>query len=199
MALLGSAIVAAARPYIGRWTYVFGGTPNPPGVLVGDCSSFVSMVLGYRLRLALPGGKWGDPGFPPHSHGPVVADYIAWGGARDVSTPQAGDLVCYGPDEHIGIATDADNFISALNPDLGVRVVPILGGAPGPIYYRRVTGVAGAGLPGPVGQLAGAAGGTVAGPLIAVLVAAGAAVGLFGLAVLGAVVVVPLLARKVMS
>lgn len=196
--LLGSAIVAAARPYAGRWTYVFGGTPNPPRVLEGDCSSFVSMVLGYRLRLATPGGAWGAPNMPPNAHGPVVSDYIAWGGAVDVGTPQAGDLVCYGPNEHIGFAVDADFFISALNPSLGVRVEPIRGGAPGSIVYRRITGVAGAGLPGPVGAGAGMGGKAVA-PLVAVLAFAVTALGVFGVAVVGAAVLVPLLARKVMS
>ena len=198
MALLGSTIVAAARPYIGRWTYILGGTPNPPRVLEGDCSSFVSMILGYHLRLALPGGKWGDPGFPPNSHGPVVSDYIAWSGAVDVGTPQAGDLVCYGPNEHIGFAIDATMFISALNPSLGCRIEPILGGASGPVTYRRITGVAGVGLPGPVGAVAGG-GGSVVAPLVAVLAFAATALGVFGVAVIAAAVLVPLLARKVMS
>lgn len=205
MALLGSTIVAAARPYIGRWTYIFGGTPNPPRVLEGDCSSWVSMILGYHLRLALPGGKWGDPGFPPNSHGPVVSDYIAWPGAVNVGTPQAGDLVCYGPNEHIGFATgtrDAsggDEFISALNPSLGCRIEPILGGAPGPVTYRRITGVAGVGLPGPVGAAAGGGGGSVVAPLVAVLAFAATALGVLGVAVVAAAVLVPLLARKIMS
>ena len=197
MALLGSMIVAAARQYVGRWTYVLGGTPAPPGRLEGDCSSFVSMILGYHLRLATPGGSWGAPDMPPNQHGPVVSDYIAWSGAVDVGIPQAGDLVCYGPNEHIGFAVDANNFVSALNPDLGVRVEPILGGASGPIIYRRVTGVAGAGLPFPVGTTGRT--GQAAAPLIAVIAFTATALGVFGLAVLGAAVFIPLVVRRVMS
>lgn len=199
MAILGNVVVAAANAYIGRWTYVFGGTPDPPQVLEGDCSSFVTMILGYRLRLAVPGGHWGDPGMPPRAHGPVVSDYIAWNGAVTVGAPQAGDLVCYGPNEHIGFAIDADTFVSALNPSLGVRVEPIRGGAPGDITYRRVTGVAGIGLPGPVGQATGGTSGRAAAPIIAVLTFAATALGVFGIAVLGAAVLVPFLVRKVVS
>lgn len=195
--LLGSTIVAAARSYVGRWTYIFGGTPNPPQILEGDCSSFVTMILAYRLRLAAPEGNWGDPNMPPHQHGPDVAAYIAWRGAVDVGTPQAGDLVCYGPNEHIGIAIDATTFVSALNPDLGVRVEPILGGAPGVLIYRRVTGVAGPGLPSPVGALTGGTAGRAAAPVIAVLAFAVTALSVFGLAVVAAAVGIPLLARKV--
>ena len=198
MALLGRTIVAAAMRYVGRWTYVFGGTPAPPGKLEGDCSDFVTLVLGYELHLMTPGGMWGAPDMPPNAHGPVVSDYISWSGATTVSTPQVGDLVCYGPNEHIGFAIDADNFVSALNPQLGVRVEPIRGGAPGDIIYRRITGVAGAGLPGPVGMASGAAG-RAAAPVVAVVAFAVTALGVFGLAVAGAAVLVPLLVRKAMS
>src|SRR5215475_10948716 len=73
--------------------YVWGGTGARPGDW--DCSSYVSYVLGHDLRLALPGGKWGAPGFPPNSHGPVVTDYAEWKGAVTVSAPARGDLVCF--------------------------------------------------------------------------------------------------------
>lgn len=132
-------VAGAAETYIGKWTYVFGGTPNPPRVLVGDCSSFASMILGYRCKMVLPGGIWGDSGHPPNEHGPNVAAYIGWAGAETVQgAPQRGDLVCYGPNEHIGIATDSQNFVSALNPDLGVRIEPIAGGASGSLVIRRI-------------------------------------------------------------
>ena len=62
-----------------------------------DCSSFVSYVLGHDLGLALPGnGRFGEPGYPPNSHGPVVVDYANWQGARTVpAPPQPGDLCCF--------------------------------------------------------------------------------------------------------
>ena len=170
----GRAIAAAARSYEGRWSYVFGGAPAPPRRLEGDCSSFVTTVLGYNLRLALPGGKWGQPGFPPNSHGPVVLDYATWAGARTVGTPQAGDLCVFagaGANGHIGIAVSSDRMVSALNPQQGCVETPIVGyGPPGaPLIYRRILGVP-EGLP----ELASAASSAASGanPVAALLVAA---------------------------
>lgn len=146
--LLGSAIAADAKRYVGKG-YVYGGPADRPGDW--DCASFVSWVLGHDLKLPLPGGRWGQPGFPPHAHGPVVLDYAAWRSARDVPVPQAGDLCCWvgaGPDGHIGIAISASQMVSALNPSLGVEVTPISGTGPAtaPLVYRRLSGVAPGGL-----------------------------------------------------
>jgi hypothetical protein len=182
----GQAIANAAESYIGRWTYVFGGIPNPPKVLAGDCSSFVSTVLGYNLGLALPGGKWGAPGFPPGAHGPVVEDYAAWTGATTVGTPQAGDLCCFvgaGANGHIGIALDSDRMVSALNPQQGCVETPIVGyGPPGaPLIYRRI-----AGLPAGAAAFLNAAGQSTGTPnpaaLVIVLLAPFLVVGAIGLA-----------------
>src|SRR5215471_17844478 len=88
----GTQIAQDAEQYIGLG-YVYGGDASQPGVW--DCSSFVSYVLGHDLGLALPGGRWGEPGFPPTSHGPVVETYASWAGAQTVTAPQVGDLACF--------------------------------------------------------------------------------------------------------
>jgi hypothetical protein len=182
--LTGAAIAADALRYTGKG-YVYGGSASRPGNW--DCSSFVSYVLGHDLRLALPGGKWGQRGFPPNAHGPVVLDYAHWPGSAPVSTPQAGDLCIWagaGPNGHIGIATSPTSMVSALNPSDGTRQTPILGTGPSgaPLTFRRVLGVAAG--PGQVVP-AGPGGGGLQGRLVAavlvaltlpVLVAAGLAV-----------------------
>ncbi len=78
---------------------------------------------------------------PPGAHGPVVSEYLSWSGAADVTTPQAGDLVIFGPDVHIGIAISGNQMISALNGTLGTNVSGIKGTAGGSLSYRRLTGV----------------------------------------------------------
>src|SRR5215472_13498415 len=68
----GDQVASDALRYVGAG-YIYGGPAARPGDW--DCSSFVSYVLGHDLGMALPGGKWGAPGFPPGSHGPVVESY----------------------------------------------------------------------------------------------------------------------------
>jgi hypothetical protein len=143
-AVTGAAIAADALRYTGKG-YVYGGNASRSGNW--DCSSFVSYVLGHDLKMGLPGGRWGDPGFPPNAHGPVVLDYARWPATTLVATPQAGDLCIWagaGPDGHIGIATSATSMVSALNPSEGTRRTPILGTGPSsaPLTFRRITGVA---------------------------------------------------------
>src|SRR5579859_1701320 len=109
-AVTGAAIAADAMRYAGQG-YVFGGPADRPGNW--DCSSFVSWVLGHDLGLALPGGAWGAPGFPPSAHGPVVTDYAAWRATVPIpaSRATAGDLVCWvgvGAGGHIGIVLAPD-------------------------------------------------------------------------------------------
>jgi|SRR6185437_4183751 len=166
--------------------YVYGGRADRPGDW--DCSSFVSYVLGHDLGLRLPGGgRYGDPGYPPNSHGPVVTSYATWSGASAVRVPRAGDLCCFvgsGTSGHIGIAISATHMISALDTAQGTLVTPIKGyGPPGaPLVYRRVKGAAGG-----TGQQAGTSGppkGAGAGALAGLAIVAGAA----GLTVLGATV-----------
>ncbi|SRR6266487_4263456 len=87
---------------------------------------------------------------PPGSHGPVVTDYASWAGATTVGTPAAGDLCIFLPDQHIGIAVNATEMVSALNPSLGTRRTPIGGAAGGSLIYRRINGIAGGGAVPPV-------------------------------------------------
>ena len=152
----GAAIAADAMRYVGRG-YVFGGNASAPGDW--DCSSFVSYVLGHDLNMPLPGGRWGQPGFPPSSHGPVVETYASWSGAVPISVGQAGagDLVLFvgiGAGGHMGIVLGPNKMISALNSQQGTLVSPILGYGPVgvPPVYRHLTGVPGgvpSGAPGP--------------------------------------------------
>lgn len=155
--ILGATIAADALRYDGA-TYVYGGNASRVGLW--DCSSFVSYVLGHDLKLALPGGRWGGPGMPPGSHGPVVLSYAAWAGSYQVSVPGPGDLCIWagdGPNGHIGIALGPDRMISALNPQLGTLITQIAGTGPAsaPLTYRRLTGAVTTG--GPVGYGTGSA------------------------------------------
>jgi NlpC/P60 family len=137
----GAQIAMAAQSYRGRLRYVFGGAPNSGRV---DCSSFVNLVLGVNLGLAIPGYKPGA--YTGKSHGPVVLAYAAWAGASNVpGPPLPGDLCVWpgvGAFGHIGIAVSATEMVSALNPGSGVRQTPIQGYGPAgvPLIYRRLTG-----------------------------------------------------------
>jgi hypothetical protein len=149
---------------------VYGGWPPPVGNW--DCSSFVTYVLGHDLGMALPGGKYGDPGFPPNAHGPVVLDYAQWSGAVSVRSASRGDLCIWqgaGPNGHIGIALGPNQMVSALDPEQGVAVTPIQGVGPAgaPLIYRQVTA---AGHPGKIA--AASSSGSLSG-LVPALVGAG--------------------------
>lgn len=118
----GNPVVAAAQKYVGSG-YVWGGSANAVGDW--DCSSFVSYVLGHDLGLPLPGGHWGDPGFPPNSHGPTTGSYLLYGSPIDRAAVTAGDLVVWST--HIGIAISNTQIISARDPQEGTGVSSIDG------------------------------------------------------------------------
>jgi cell wall-associated NlpC family hydrolase len=132
----GAAIAQAALKYRGAG-YVWGGRADAPGDW--DCSSFVSYVIGHDLGYKLPlGGHYGDAGFPPHGHGPTTFDYLMFGTPVNLSEVLPGDLVV--SSEHMGIATDATNYISAHSPSIGTTVSSFVGGFPGgPPVFRRIT------------------------------------------------------------
>lgn len=181
----GAEIAADAERYIGLG-YVYGGDASSPGVW--DCSSFVSYVLGHDLKLGLPGGNWGEPGFPPTSHGPVVESYGSWNGAVVTTSPAPGDLAVFlgvGASGHIGIVVGPNEMVSALNETQGTARTPIVGYGPygAPLSYRRILGLPpGPGIPPPGGAPGGP--GSAGASLVALMVVAG----LVGLVVLGAAV-----------
>jgi cell wall-associated NlpC family hydrolase len=132
----GSAIADDALKYQGAG-YVWGGNASRPGNW--DCSSFVSYVLGHDLGLPLPGGHWGDPGFPPHAHGPTTLQYLLYGEPVDLKDIQPGDLIV--STVHIGICIGGGKMISAQDPQLGTNIGGFPQGFPaGPPHYRRPTG-----------------------------------------------------------
>lgn len=117
-----NAVVAAAQQYVGSG-YVWGGSAAKVGDW--DCSSFVSYVLGHDLGLPLPGGHWGDPGFPPNAHGPTTGSYLLYGSPIDRTALAAGDLVVWS--SHMGIAVSNTQVISAKDPQEGVGLSSIDG------------------------------------------------------------------------
>ena len=137
----GSMIAKDAEQYIGR-KYVWGGGSPVTG---WDCSGFVNYVLCHDLKLNIPGFKGGT--FDGSQHGPNVAAWLAWsgvthhafgflnvipnnqlpGGTAGAPNAQPGDLVCWGPNEHMGIAVSASKMVSAENPTDGTKESDIVG------------------------------------------------------------------------
>lgn len=131
----GGAIASAALVYQGTG-YAWGGPADKPGNW--DCSSFVSYVLGHDLGQSLPGGgKYGQVGYPPHTHGPTTLDYLMFGTAVARSKVAPGDLIV--SSEHMGIVINDSQYISARTPAKGVGIDnlsdPFPGGTP---VFRRV-------------------------------------------------------------
>lgn len=173
----GAQVAADAVRYLGHG-YVSGGW---------DCSGMVNHVLSADLGMAIPGYKPGEFQGPP-PHGPVVGDYLSWGGAETIpGPPLPGDLCIFGPDTHIGIAVTGTTMVSALNPELGTRITPIDGAAPGVLVYRRLTQLGGT-VPFLAAPASSAAALLVRLAVVGVLAAAAAAVLLVGLSAAGAAV-----------
>lgn len=131
----GQQIAAAALRYTGQG-YVWGGPADKPGNW--DCSSFASYVLGHDLGMKLPlGGAYGDPGFPPHAHGPNTSNYLFFGKPVPLGMEQPGDLLV--TVEHMGFVIGGGKMISAQDPALGTGVASYQGGFPGGVpFVRRV-------------------------------------------------------------
>ena len=131
----GSEIADDALKYVGAG-YVWGGNADKPGNW--DCSSFVSYVLGHDLDIPLPGGNWGNPGFPPHAHGPTTVTYLVYGHPIGRAEVQAGDLIVW--QTHMGIAISNNEMVSARDPQEGTGKDTIDGDIPGETpHFRRVT------------------------------------------------------------
>jgi len=131
----GGAIAQDALKYEAEG-YVFGGPADTPGNW--DCSSFVSYVLGHDQGRKLPGGgMYGDPGYPPNTHGPTTIDYMLFGAPVTLSQVQPGDLIV--SNEHMGIVIDSSTYMSAHSPATGTHISQFPAGFPGGIpVYRRV-------------------------------------------------------------
>lgn len=115
----GQEIAKAAAKYNGKVRYVWGGASPATG---WDCSGMVNYVLAHDCGLDIPGIKGGT--FTGRQHGPDVAEWLAWSGVEHVGTAQAarpGDLVAWGPNEHIGIVLHGTTMISAEDPAQGTR------------------------------------------------------------------------------
>src|SRR6266851_633263 len=99
----GQMIAEAALKYNGAG-YAWGGDPSK-GAGNWDCSSFVNWVIGHDLRLSIPQ----DSRYDGSSHGPDVAAWILWSGVKHIAGGKArpGDLLAWGPNEHIGVAISA--------------------------------------------------------------------------------------------
>lgn len=114
----GNQLVATFRSYE-YVPYLWGGyTPNTGW----DCSGACNWITGAIYHLLIPGFLPGTFGFNS-GHGPVVADWINWGGVTrgmfGVVTPLPGDLIAWGPNQHMGMAFEANRFVSAANPSQG--------------------------------------------------------------------------------
>lgn len=108
-----------ASSYIGKLKYVFGGPP-PLGTV--DCSSFSSLVLN-QAGINNPGGS----PYSSQTHGPNTLSYLAWNGATTVGHSESDAQINYliiGP-THMGICSGNGQYVSALNPSLGVKETPI--------------------------------------------------------------------------
>lgn len=134
----GSAIANDALKYVGH-DYLFGGAPGPDGKNPWDCSSFVNYVIGHDMGMKIPGGDWKTVTNNGNSHGPATTSWLLFGKAINRKDVAAGDIAVSA--NHMGIAIDNGNMISALNPALKTTKSAIEGYFPDPtIYFRRVAG-----------------------------------------------------------
>lgn len=145
--ITGADLVSTFR-HFENVPYAWGGAST---VLGWDCSGACNNIVGWQYKLAIPGHNAG--GFDPYfEHGPVVADWLQWIGVTQgiygPVQPLPGDLIAWGPNQHMGMAIDAANFVSAANPSQGTIEAPISGFFNYTPYVLRLTEVViGAGLP----------------------------------------------------
>ena len=125
---------SVARRIAPNLHYVFGGIPSQHEV---DCSSLVNASC-FELKLAVPL----DRHYTGLTHGPDTIAWLGWTGCKTIphAQAQADDLAIW--PTHMGIFTGPDTVISALNPRLGIRELPLKETAPGgePLTVRRLKG-----------------------------------------------------------
>lgn len=125
-----SGLAGIALQYQGH-AYLFGGAPGSDGSRPWDCSSFVNYVVGVKAGLAIPG--YGPGKYDGSSHGPTTMQWAVWTGMSTVSRAnvQSGDIIVWA--DHMGIATDNSNYISAHSPAERTTVTNIPTSGLGPI------------------------------------------------------------------
>jgi cell wall-associated NlpC family hydrolase len=134
----GTAIAADAEKYVGKVRYVWGGANPKTG---WDCSGLVNYVIGHDEGLDIPGVPRSQH-FNGSFHGPDVASWLAWPGVQHVTQHQPGDLVAWGPNEHMGIVVSASDCVSALDPALGTQRTQISVTHTGVPTYLRLRALA---------------------------------------------------------
>jgi hypothetical protein len=75
----GDAIARDAASYAGKVPYKWGGASPATG---WDCSGLVNWVLCHDMGLDIPGARGGN--FDGRTHGPNVAEWLAWAAGVDV-------------------------------------------------------------------------------------------------------------------
>src|SRR5258708_3854601 len=110
-----------------------GNTPGGPGSASGDqIASIAEADIGHCYVFR------GAPG-TGSSHGPDVASWIAWNGVERhaLGNIKPGDILAWGPNQHMGIAVSSSEMVSAENPQLGTRKSTFQGfGVTPPIVLR---------------------------------------------------------------
>ena len=138
--LRGSGDVAGTALQGVGHAYRFGGAPGKDGTKPWDCSSMVNWVVGTKLGRAIPG--YGPGKYDGSSHGPTTFIWGVWlSGLQKLNRNEvaAGDIIVW--TDHMGIAVDNGNMISAHNPAIGTTVTPIDGHGNGPLMlYGRLKG-----------------------------------------------------------
>jgi cell wall-associated NlpC family hydrolase len=116
--------------------YSYGGAPGSDGSGDWDCSSMVNYLASVKSGLAIPGYAAGK--YDGSSHGPVTGQWGIWSGLKHVGRDavQAGDIVVWA--NHMGIAINHNEMVSALNSREGTKRTPIDGYGNGPLLcYGR--------------------------------------------------------------
>jgi len=128
---LASAIASDAATSVGRFRYVFGGSPVNGTV---DCSSFANEIIGNDQGAAIP--LFAPGTYHGQSHGPPTTVWLVWNGCFTIKRQDMmpGDLAVW--QTHMGIIVGKETMVSALNPSLGIRQTSIDGGAPPGEFLR---------------------------------------------------------------
>lgn len=115
--------------------YLFGGVAGPDLSGPWDCSNAVN-TCATKNGQAIPGAKAGK--WPMTSHGPSTLGWLAWAPANLHHVPhdqvQRDDIVIW--QTHMGVATDAANYVSAAShgakagDHTDTIILPIHGGGP---------------------------------------------------------------------